>query len=259
MKVATIQMDLALGDPQKNLLRAEELVRKASSQGPDVIILPEMWNTSYDLKNLKDTADSDGKPSAQRMGQLAKELGVNIIAGSIADKRRDKIYNTAYVFNRQGEEVAQYSKTHLFGLMNETDYLERGNKRCLFQLDGITCGLIICYDLRFPELSRSLALDGAQVIFIPAQWPQPRIHPWRILIQARAIENQLYTVAVNRVGIEGKAEFFGHTMVADPLGQIVYEGDEKEEVQVTQLDLLMVDKVRTKMQCFADRVEEVYR
>lgn len=259
MKVAVIQMDIFLGKPVENLNKVEKLIRKAALENPDLIILPEMWNTSYALDKIKDIADEDGKPCAHRVGELAKELKVNIIAGSVADKREEKVYNTSYVFNRLGETVAKYSKVHLFGLMREWDYLERGKERCLFKLDGITCGLIICYDLRFPELTRRLTLDGAKIIFVPAQWPYPRLHPWMILNQARAIENQVYIVSANRVGEEGKAKFFGHSLVVDPLGEIIYQGSEQEEIKVADLDLEKVDSVRKKMTCLEDRYEEVYR
>jgi len=259
MKIASIQMDVMLGQPEENLKKAEELVRQAARENPDVILLPEMWNTSYDLKRVDIIADREGVPSAFRIGELAKEFGINIIAGSVADKKEGKVYNTAYVFDRQGKKILNYSKIHLFGLMNEGDYLERGTKRATFELDGVTCGLIICYDLRFPELSRALALDGAKVIFVPAQWPHPRMHPWRILNQARAIENQLYVVAVNRVGQEGSADFFGHSMVIDPLGEVLYEAEEKEEIKVVQLDLEQIGRLRKKMTCFDDRFEEAYK
>lgn len=258
MKVALIQMDVVLGQPKVNLIKAEELIRKAAYENPDVILLPEMWNTGYDLERIFDIADHQGFPNALKIGKLAEELGINNIAGSVADRKGNKVYNTAYVFNRAGNKVVDYSKVHLFGLMNEGTFLERGDKRVIFELDGVTCGLIICYDLRFPELVRALALDGAQVIFVPAQWPNPRMHPWRILNQARAIENQLYLVAVNRMGLEGKTEFFGHSMVVNPLGEVLYEAGEEEEIKVVELDLAQIDIVRKKMTCFKDRVEEVY-
>lgn len=225
---------------------------------PDVIILPEMWNTSYDLANLKEKADRDGSPSATRMGSLAREYSVNIVAGSISDLRNDKVYNTSYVFNRRGDLVGKYDKIHLFGLMKEDRYLSGGGKKAVFELDGVKCGVIICYDLRFPELSRSLALEGIDVLFVPAQWPHPRMHPWRTLLMARAIENQMYVVAVNRVGQEGKAVFFGHSMVVDPLGEIILEGDEEEGILETEIDLERTARTRKYMTCFKDRRPETY-
>ncbi|MBZ4653333.1 MAG: hydrolase [Peptococcaceae bacterium] len=258
MRIALIQMDIAYGDPAANLAHARSVVEKAIKDKPDVIILPEMWNTSYALKNVFELADDHGVPSAKAMQELAREHNVNIIAGSVADRREDKVYNTSYIFNRQGEEVTSYSKIHLFGLMQEGEYLVRGNTRALFTLEGISCGVIICYDLRFPELSRALALAGMKVLFVPAQWPHPRMHPWRTLLQARAIENQVFVAAVNRVGKEGKAEFFGHSMVVDPLGEIIVEGEEKEQILIADIDLTLVEKVRTRMTCFSDRIPEAY-
>ncbi|MFZ5942949.1 MAG: carbon-nitrogen family hydrolase [Bacillota bacterium] len=258
MRIAVIQMDILLGDTVKNLGKAVDLAKKAAQSNPDIIILPEMWNTSYDLKRVGEIADIEGTPSAAKMGALAGELGINLIAGSIADKKGEHVYNTSYVFNRKGEKVVQYSKIHLFGLMNEGDYLQRGDTRCIFQLDGVTCGLLICYDLRFPELSRALALDGAQIIFVPAQWPHPRMHPWRILNQARSIENQLFLVSANRTGTERGTHFFGHSMVVDPLGEVLFEGDDREQIAIIDINLDRVEEVRKSMTCFTDRVEEVY-
>lgn len=258
MKVSLIQMNIELGDVKANQMHAEDLIRKAALEKPDVIILPEMWNTSYMLKDIHNLADNNGQPSAGLIQNLSKELGINIIAGSIADKRQGKVYNTSYVFAKSGERLAQYSKTHLFGLMQEDQYLERGNSRCYFHINDVPVGMIICYELRFPEITRSLALDGAKILFVPAQWPNPRMHPWKILVQARAIENQMFVVAVNRVGKEGNAEFFGSSMVVDPLGNIIMEGSDKEEILTIDIDLTEVDKVRSKMTCFNDRVEEVY-
>jgi omega-amidase len=258
IRLALLQSNLFLGRPDSNIAHLSSLVKKAMEQSPDVIILPEMWNASYDLGKLKESADRDGCPSASQMSSLACKYGVNIIAGSISDFRNDKFYNTSYVFNRQGDLIARYDKIHLFGLMNEERYLSPGEERAVFKLDGVKCGLIICYDLRFPELIRALALDGIDILFVPAQWPHPRMHPWRTLLQARAIENQMYVAAVNRVGQEGKAAFFGHSMVVDPLGEIILEGDEEESILVTELDLERILKVREYMTCFNDRRPETY-
>lgn len=258
IRLALLQSNLFLGKSEANIVHLSSLLIKAMEKSPDVVILPEMWNTSYDLRNLKENADRDGCPSASQMSSLARKHSVNIIAGSISDIRNDKFYNSSYIFNRQGDLIERYDKIHLFGLMNEESYLSSGEKRAHFELDNVKCGLIICYDLRFPELSRTLALDGIDILFVPAQWPHPRLHPWRTLIQARAIENQMYVAAVNRVGKEGKASFFGHSMVVDPLGEIILEGDEEESILVTDIDLQQVSKVRRHMTCFKDRRPETY-
>ena len=147
----------------------------------------------------------------------------------------------------------------MFGLMEEGSYLAAGDCRVSFELDGVKCGIIICYDLRFPELSRALALDGAQLMFVPAQWPKPRLHPWRTLLLARAIENQMFVAGVNRVGKEGKAEFFGHSLLVNPLGEVLLSGSEEEEILTAEIDLNQLIKVREHMTCFHDRVPKVYQ
>lgn len=258
MRVALLQTGIVYADPGKNLARMADLVEKSLFHNPDVVVLPEMWNTSYALSRVHELADRAGDPCAKTMGELAGKYGVNIIAGSVADLREDKVYNTSYVYDRRGELVTSYSKVHLFGLMRERDYLTGGSTRAVFELDGVKCGLLICYDLRFPELARALALDGAVVLFIPAQWPNPCRHPWKTLLMARAIENQLYTVGVNRVGKEGKAVFFGNSLVVDPLGEVLAEGSQAEEILVADLDIERIKKIREHMTCFRDRIPAAY-
>lgn len=260
MRLALIQPDIVSGDPRANIDHMQELIARAVQDKPDIIVLPEMWNTSYALKSVADLADRYGEPAAKTIGGLAGRYGVNIVAGSVADLRGGKVYNTSYIFNRRGEVAASYSKVHLFGLMEEGNYLAAGDSRVTFELDGVRCGIIICYDLRFPELSRLLALDGAVIMFVPAQWPKPRQHPWHTLMLARAIENQMFVAGVNRVGREGKAEFFGHSLLVNPLGEIILQGSEqKEEILSTEIDLDQVKKVREYMTCFNDRVPAVYK
>ena len=259
MRLALIQMKVDYGQPEINLNRVNAKVEEAVQKNPDILILPEMWNTGFAWKNLADTADCLGVPGARNVGELAAKYKINIVGGSVADMHEQRIYNTSYIYNRKGEEVARYSKIHLFGLMREGEYLTPGSSRTDFSLEGIKCGVIICYDLRFPELSRALALDGIKLLFVPAQWPQPRMHPWRTLLQARAIENQLFVVGVNCVGKVGNTEFFGHSMVVNPLGEVIAEGSEEDEIIYADIDVAEVDRIRKYMSCFSDRVPEVYR
>ena len=137
------------------------LVRKAARKKPDVILLPELWNTGFDPANIDPAlADEDGKKTRTLFSALAKELGVNIVAGSVANRKRGALYNTAYVFSREGEIFAEYDKTHLFSPMGESSAFSAGDAPARFTLDGANCGLMICYDIRFPELARALALPG---------------------------------------------------------------------------------------------------
>lgn len=273
-QVAVIQMDVRIGEPAENMTRVKRALAEAIGLGeasdrdvsnrtvvqkPDVIVLPEMWNTGYALRDLANLADADGESTKALIRSFAAEHGVNIIAGSVAVSEPDGTFaNRSYVFNRQGESVTHYDKLHLFRLMDEEQYLRQGERLGQFQLEGLNAALMICYDIRFPELTRTLALGGARVLFVPAQWPNPRKHHWRTLLQARAIENQMYVVACNRVGMSGETSFFGHSMVIDPWGEVLAEGDEQETILRAELDLELVSDVRGRIPIFADRRPELY-
>lgn len=258
MKVALVQMDVSFGNPEANVRNAARLFVEAAAAKPDVIVLPEMWNTGYSLKNVREIADRQGAPSISALSLLAARYKVNVVAGSIADLKGGGVYNTSYILDRQGRTVATYSKIHRFCLMDEDKYMDAGDDIVDFELDGERCGVIICYDLRFPELSRQVALRGAKVLFVPAQWPNPRMRHWVSLNVARAIENQMYVVGCNRVGEGGGSTFFGHSMVTDPWGEVAAEGVLQETIVSCELDFAKVDEVRGKIPVFRDRRPEVY-
>ncbi|WP_274364655.1 carbon-nitrogen family hydrolase [Paenibacillus thermotolerans] len=262
MRVSLVQMDIKIGEPEANRSRALELMEQAVSgePKPDCIILPEMWNTGYALEVIEKIADRGGEATKAAFSEFARKHRVNIVAGSVADVREDgKVANTIYVFDREGRVVSDYSKLHLFRLMEEEKYLAAGERAGSFELEGTPAGMMICYDIRFPELSRSLALGGAKVLFVPAEWPHPRLHHWRTLLMARAIENQMYVVACNRVGTSRGTEFFGHSMVIDPWGEIIVEGGEEETILTAELQLSETDRVRRTIPVFEDRRPEMYR
>lgn len=259
--VALLQSDVILGEPALNKARLQAAMREAmaAEEKPDVLLLPELWNTGYALERIRELADPEGRESRVWLSRLAADYAVNIVAGSIAEKGADgKVRNTLLAFDRQGREVGSYSKIHLFGLMQEELHLAPGRKTAVFELDGILSGAAICYDIRFPELVRNLALAGAKVLFVPAEWPHPRLHHWRTLLMARAIENQMYVIACNRVGQGGKDRFFGHSLIIDPWGEIIAEGGETEAVLTGQISLPLVDEVRCRIPVFKDRRPELY-
>ncbi|UJF36134.1 carbon-nitrogen family hydrolase [Paenibacillus hexagrammi] len=258
--VALLQMDITIGEPEVNFLRLEKMLHEAVIEEvrPDVIVIPEMWNTGYALDRIHELADDDGVRTKQFLSDFAKEHKVNIIGGSIADKREERIYNTIYAFDRQGQCMAEYSKIHLFRLMDEEKYLHSGDALGRFELEGVPAGAMICYDIRFPELSRKLALEGAQILFVPAEWPHPRLHHWRTLLMARAIENQMYVVSCNRVGTSGTTSFFGHSMIINPWGEVIVEGDETESILFGEIELTEVEKVRKTIPIFEDRRPHLY-
>jgi len=260
LRVCMLQMDIHIGEPKLNYAKVNELLEQAiqSPEKPDVILLPEMWNTGYALDHVAFLADSEGEETKQSMSWFSRTHHVNIIAGSISQKKVDQVYNTVYIFNRQGILTADYSKIHLFRLMDEDKYLTSGNKIGQCEIDGVKAGVMICYDIRFPELARTIALEGAKILYVPAEWPAPRMHHWRTLLMARAIENQMFVVACNRVGTSNKTDFFGHSMIIDPWGEIVAEGGEETEIISATIDLSQVEIVRNKIPVFADRCPHLY-
>ncbi|GIO36765.1 hydrolase [Paenibacillus antibioticophila] len=260
-RISLIQCDIALGEPAVNVRRIKEMLQSAAEaeDKPDVIVLPEMWNTGYAMDRLRALAERDDMHGIRRaISELAARYQVQIVAGSIAEQRNGKLYNTMYVYNRRGEEIASYSKIHLFRLMEEEKYLEQGKVIGRFDLEGLSCGGAICYDIRFPELSRALALRGVHAMFVPAQWPHPRLNHWRSLLIARAIENQMYVVACNRVGDSGTQSFCGHSMIIDPWGDIIAEGGEGEQMVSGVIDLQLVHEVRSSIPVFSDRQPQYY-
>ncbi|MBP1999600.1 putative amidohydrolase [Paenibacillus shirakamiensis] len=261
LNITMIQSDIMLGEPDANRVRVKTQMEQAMDMDikPDVIVLPEMWNTGYALDQIQDLADAEGALSKTWLAQFAAEHRVHIIGGSVAQKTDGLVRNTMYTFNRDGELTAEYSKIHLFRLMEEEKHLTSGDEIVTFPIEGAMGGASICYDIRFPELSRTLALQGAKVLFVPAEWPHPRLHHWRTLLTARAIENQMYVVACNRVGSSGKDTFFGHSLIIDPWGEIIAEGGESEELVSGQIDLNLVDEVRTKIPVFEDRRPYLYQ
>lgn len=261
MKYAIYQMDVVTANPEANRKKVADWVRECMEQEkPDTIILPEMWNTGYALAELEDTADRDAEPTTSFLSELAKTYKINIIGGSIGNKKADKFYNTSLVFNSNGELVYHYDKIHLVPMLNEHHYLTGGaEKACVFELDGVKMGLIICFDLRFPELARQLALEGAQVLHIVAQWPAARKEHWKYLQIARAIENQFFVLSSNTVGTHDETDFAGGSMIIDPWGNQIAVGDSiKEETIAASLDLTVVPKIREDVPVFSSRVPEMY-
>lgn len=258
MKLGCIQLQVAFGNVEKNFSRVEELVREAANKGAEIVILPEMWNTSYALEKLEGLADIDGERTKAFLSQLAKELHVHIVGGSVATKKGDKFYNTMLVYNNEGELVGEYDKAHLFRLMDEHLHLSSGNTQNNFKLGDLDAAGVICYDIRFPEWLRLHALNGAKVLFVSAQWPTARIDHWKTLLQARAIENQCFVVAVNRIS-RNKDNFNGQSMVIEPWGEILWAGGEDEELAIVDVDFSKVDEVRTRIPVYDDRRPELYQ
>ncbi len=259
MKICCIQMNMELSCPDKNFSHAAELVEQAAASSPDVILLPETWNTGfYPEQGLKDMAAGAAERVKSEMGSLAKKHNVNIIAGSVSDMREGSVYNTSLVFDRKGCCIASYSKTHLFSPMGENRHYSPGNSLCTFELDGIRAGLIICYDIRFPELARSLALKGMDMLFAVSQWPDIRIPQLHTLAAARAIENQAYVACCNSCGNAGQTQYGGRSIMISPLGDTIAMAGTSEEILTGEFDLSTLPNIRSAIPVFTDRRSEIY-
>ena len=260
MKVTCLQMDMKLGCPDENFAKAEQMIRQAMSEQPDVLVLPETWNTGFFPKeNLPSLCDRDGQRVKAEIGALAKEYRVNIVAGSVSNLRDGKVYNTAMVFERTGQCIASYDKTHLFTPMGEDDYFTPGDHLCRFQLDGVQCGIIICYDVRFPELTRSLTVPGLDVLFVVSQWPKVRTFHLRTLTTARAIENQMFVVCCNSCGTAGETVYGGNSAIIDPWGELLAAAGEQEQKLTAQCALETLTQIRNTIPVFRDRRPALYQ
>ncbi len=259
MRIALLQIDVRQGEPQWNEAHVLATMRQAVvAHHPDVLVLPEMWNTGYALDRLATLGGLRTEAIHASMGQFAKEHGVHLVAGSISRPHAHAWYNTTFVYDREGTVRTSYDKVHLFRLMDEHRYLQPGNALGQTTLDGVHVGLTICYDLRFPELMRTLALQGAQVIFCVAQWPMARLAHWNALLRARAIENQVFIVACNRVGESGEERFGGHSQVISPWGDVLGAAADEEAIVVVDVDVDQCAHVRQQIPIFSDRRPDCY-
>ena len=260
MRVSCVQMDMRLGEVDYNFAHAQELIRDTvSREHPDVVVLPETWNVGFFPKeNLQQYCDVDGARVKKEIGGLARELKTNIVAGSIANLKNGKVYNTAFVFDRQGECVYTYDKIHLFTPSGEHEYFEFGDRYATFQLDGVTCGLIICYDIRFPELTRSIAVQGVDVMFVVSQWPVARTAHLDALALARSIENQMFLARANSCGTAGDVTCGGSSALFDPWGVRLGHAGSGEEVITADFDLSIVKGIRESINVFRDRKPALY-
>ncbi|MFT3963112.1 carbon-nitrogen family hydrolase [Propionivibrio sp.] len=259
-RISLIQLSSVLAEPDKNYARACALMERALADEPDILVLPETLNTGFFPKErLAELADKDGVRTREIFGAFARTHGVNVVAGSVANLRDGKIFNTAHVFDRQGNLVCVYDKIHGFSPSGEHEFFAAGNEVRNFSLDGIACAMVICYDIRFPEIVRTATLRGVDLFFVPAQWPLARKHHWVTLNTARAIENQMYLCAVNGTGMAGETKYGGNSVLISPWGdEIVHLGSE-EEIGCGDIDLDVIAGIRSSINVFRDRQPDRYK
>jgi len=256
MRVSVFQMQSVHEKSDINLDKVQNAMMRASQNGSQLLVLPEFWATGYDLKNARSYATSVTEGVFASISTLAKKYDMAVVGSSPA-LRDERVYNTAVYHDRNGALLGRYDKIHLFTLMDENKYLAPGSDISVFDTEWGRVGLMICYDLRFPELMRRIALEGAQVVLIPAVWPKPRLEDWRLLLRARAVENQVFVVGCNRSREPGGKDF-GYSAVVDPSGQIIAEAGLEEILMTADLDLNRVNEVRDRLPFFHDRREGFY-
>jgi omega-amidase len=260
LTLSLVQMDVFVGQSQANLTRARTGVQQAAEASADLVVLPELWGSGYDLAHAATQADVLGTGLFAEMAALAQTHGL-YLAGSLLERQSEGVFNTAVFYGPNGDLVGYYRKVHLFRLMDEHQYLQAGNAMPLFDMPWGPTALALCYDLRFPELFRYYAREGAILVVVPAQWPLCRVEHWQTLVRARAIENQMIVAACNRVGRDGDdAEpFGGHSTLCDAWGRVVIEGDGTEEAVLTgRVDLCDVAQARSLIPLFKDRRSDLY-
>ncbi len=250
-----VQFNIKLGDINTNIETAVAGLRRLATRDVKLAVLPEMWSCGYDYRNLTQLARETPR-ILTLLENLSTELEM-VIVGSLPEKEGDALYNTLYVADK-GSIVDCYRKLHLFSTMGEDRFLRPGDRTCVIPTSAGRLGLAICYDLRFPELFRKMALEGAEILCIPAEWPKPRQEHWRTLLRARAIENQMFVAAANCCGVQGKLDFFGMSMLISARGEVLAEAGETDTELVATFSYEEMIKYRSQIRCFEDRRPEVY-
>lgn len=227
INVTAIQMSSVLGDKEKNIENVEKLIKKFIKPATDIIFLPEVWTVGWACEYFTNSAESlNNSQVINFLSEQAKNYNVNIIGGSFITKKDDKYFNTCPVINRKGELIAYYNKCHLFSYYGDTEgtYITEGNNPVMVTIEGIKIGLSICYDIRFPEIYRAYALNGADMLVNMAAWPLSREIHWTSLTHARAVENQSYFIALTQSGkLKDGSMNLGKSTIID------YKGDNLDE------------------------------
>ncbi|MDE3032735.1 MAG: carbon-nitrogen family hydrolase [Acidobacteriota bacterium] len=256
LRVALVQQDTVWEDPAANLAKARAFVAEAARTGARVVVFPELATTGFTMAP-EGFAEPLPGPASEAFGRMAREHGLYVV-GTAVEAHAPHPHNAAFVLDPGGSLVAAYRKLHPFTYGEEHQHYVGGDDCPVFHLDGIPCGLQICYDLRFPEPFRSLAVRGAEVVFLPANWPLRRIEAWSTLLAARAIENQMAVCGVNRVGRDPLAEYPGRSAILDPFGVALATGGESEGLVVGDLDLTKLRAWRERFPALKDRRPELY-
>ncbi len=268
LRVACVQLN-ASGSKADNIERAEALVARAAATGADVVLLPEKWNGIGTAEILLEVAESlDGGETVEAMSGWARTHGITLVGGSIAERRegREKLSNTSVVFDPEGEIAAVYRKIHLFDVevgghvYRESETEEPGDEPVTCEVEGWRVGLSVCYDLRFPELYRILAVEGAELVTVPAAFTlyTGKDH-WELLLRARAVENQCFVAAANQWGVNaGGKPSYGRSSIVDPWGVVLAQAPDEDCVISAELDRAAMERIRRALPSLANRQPAAY-
>lgn len=253
MKIAIIQFNPTQNNFEANYLKSIDLLN--SIKQVDLIVMPELWAVGFmNFEQFITSAQKINGPFIKKFQEIAQAKKTNIFMGSFVEECENKFYNTAVYINKLGELQNYYRKIHLFTHRSkEAEILTPGSQIVVFPTEFGNIGLATCYDLRFPEMFRALQTKGADLFIVPAAWPEKRIEHFRLFCQSRAVENLTYVISANCCGGEDNKKLGGHSMVVDPFGEILIEGDDQEKILYSEIDLEKVKYWRTNFSALADK------
>ena len=266
VKIALCQMNV-IDNKDENLKKASLMIKKACKNS-DFIVLPEMFNCPYSNDKFIEYCENESDSyTLKKISSLASQNNVYILAGSIPEKEDEKLYNTSYLFDREGEIIAKHRKMHLFDIdvkdritFKESDVLTAGDEFTVVETEFGKIGIGICYDIRFPELARIMVENGALILFYPGAFNMTTgpAH-WELLFRSRALDNQVYCIGVApALNKDASYHSFGHSIITSPWGEVIDEASDKEEIIYGEIDLSEIKKIREELPLLKNKREDLY-
>lgn len=268
IKIAAIQMS-TVADKMENVRTVKAYLEKIKDENPDFVILPEMFCCPYQTENFPIYAEKEGGPVWQQLSGDAKQYGIYLIGGSMPEKdAEENVYNTSYIFDREGKQIGKHRKVHLFDIdikggqtFKESDTLTAGDSDTVFDTEFGKMGVMLCFDIRFPELSRMMVNDGARIVFVPAAFNMTTgpAH-WELSFRTRALDNQIYMVGCAPArDVSAGYISWGHSIVTDPWGRVTDMLDEKKGILLAELDMDYEEQVREELPLLKSRRKDIYQ
>ena len=268
IKIAAIQMP-TVADKMENVRTVKAYLEKIKDENPDFVILPEMFCCPYQTENFPIYAEKEGGPVWQQLSGYAKQYGIYLIGGSMPEKDAEgNVYNTSYIFDREGKQIGKHRKVHLFDIdvkggqtFKESDTLTAGDSDTVFDTEFGKMGVMLCFDIRFPELSRMMVNDGARIVFVPAAFNMTTgpAH-WELSFRTRALDNQIYMVGCAPArDVSAGYISWGHSIVTDPWGRVIDMLDEKKGILLAELDMDYEEQVREELPLLKSRRKDIYQ